>query len=84
MQEHQGGAVFEPRQGATGYDPVRQAMRRPYRTRDGFLCFLPYVDAHWNRFFEVIGRPDLPPILASRPTRGGRRISGGCGTNWHN
>ena len=59
MQEHLGGAVFEPRQGAMGYDPVRHAMRRPYRTRDGFLCFLPYVDAHWGRFFEVIGRPDL-------------------------
>lgn len=59
MQEHLGGAVFEPQQGAMGYDPVRHAMRRPYRTRDGFLCFLPYVDAHWKRFFEVIGRPDL-------------------------
>jgi crotonobetainyl-CoA:carnitine CoA-transferase CaiB-like acyl-CoA transferase len=59
MQEHLGGAVFEPQQGTMGYDPVRQAMRRPYRTRDGFLCLLPYTDPHWIRFFEIIERSDL-------------------------
>ena len=57
--EHLGGAVFEPQQGAMGYDPIRQAMRRPHRTRDGFLCILPYTDGHWHQFFELIGRPDL-------------------------
>ena len=59
MHEHLGGAVFEPQQGAMGYDPIRQAMRRPHRTRDGFLCILPYTDGHWHQFFELIGRPDL-------------------------
>ncbi len=59
MHEHLGGAVFEPVEGRMGYDPIRQAMRRPYRTRDGFLCFLPYTDAHWRSFFELIDRPDL-------------------------
>ncbi len=59
MHEHLGGAVFEPQQGAMGYDPIRQAMRRPHRTKDGFLCILPYTDGHWHQFFELIGRPDL-------------------------
>ncbi len=58
-QEHLGGAVFEPKIGNMGYDPVRQAMRRPYATRDGFLCLVPYTDGHWRQFFDVIGRPDL-------------------------
>jgi crotonobetainyl-CoA:carnitine CoA-transferase CaiB-like acyl-CoA transferase len=59
MHEHLGGAVFDPQEGRMGYDPIRQAMRRPYRTRDGFLCFLPYLDAHWRSFFALIDRPDL-------------------------
>ena len=57
--EHLGGAVFEPQQGAMGYDPIRQAMRRPHRTKDGFLCILPYTDGHWHQFFKLIERPDL-------------------------
>ncbi len=58
-QEHLGGSVFEPTQGRMGYEPIRDGMRRPFRTGDGYLCFLPYIDAHWRRFFELIARPDL-------------------------
>lgn len=58
-QEHLGGAVFAPTLGRMGYEPVRDGMRRPFRTRDGYLCFLPYIHAHWRRFFELIARPDL-------------------------
>jgi crotonobetainyl-CoA:carnitine CoA-transferase CaiB-like acyl-CoA transferase len=58
-QEHLGGSVFDPTVGAMGYEPIRAGMRRPFRTVDGYLCFLPYIDAHWRRFFELIARPDL-------------------------
>lgn len=58
-QEHLGGHVFEPPIGAMGYEPVRKAMRRPFPTRDGFLCFMPYTDAHWRQVFELTGRTDL-------------------------
>ena len=58
-QEHLGGAVFEPPVGRMGYDPVRQGMRRPFATCDGFLCFMPYTDGHWRRFAALIDRPDL-------------------------
>src|SRR4051794_18385861 len=34
-------------------------MRRPFPTKDGYLCFLPYNDLHWARFFERTGRADL-------------------------
>lgn len=57
--EHLGGCVFEPAEGRMGYEPVRQGMRRPFRTRDGWLCVLPYTDANWRRFFELAERPDL-------------------------
>jgi formyl-CoA transferase len=47
-------------------------MRRPFRTSDGYICFLPYTDVHWRRFFELVGRPDLgaDPRFA---TLGGRQ-----------
>jgi crotonobetainyl-CoA:carnitine CoA-transferase CaiB-like acyl-CoA transferase len=57
--EHLGGCIFEPPQGEMGYTPVRQGLRRPRRTADGWICLLPYTDAHWQRFLAVAGRPDL-------------------------
>jgi crotonobetainyl-CoA:carnitine CoA-transferase CaiB-like acyl-CoA transferase len=57
--EHLGGYVFEPPVGSMGYGPVRQGMRRPFKTKDGYLCVLPYTDANWHSFFEIIARPDL-------------------------
>ncbi len=57
--EHLGGCVFEPPEGKMGYEPVRQGMRRPFRTKDGYLCVLPYTDTNWRRFFELSARPDL-------------------------
>ena len=59
MIEHLGGAVFEPSVGRMGYEPIRQGMRRPFPTQDGFLCLLPYNDPHWARFFALAGRADL-------------------------
>jgi len=71
VQEHLGGSVFEPTVGRMGYEPIRQGMRRPFPTRDGFLCFLPYNDPHWKRFFDLIARPDLAanPMFATMPGR---------------
>jgi crotonobetainyl-CoA:carnitine CoA-transferase CaiB-like acyl-CoA transferase len=59
MQEHLGGAVFEPALGPMGHAPVRQGMRKPFRTRDGFICLMPYTDANWRQLLELVERPDL-------------------------
>ncbi len=70
--EHLGGCVFEPPVGKMGYAPIRQGMRRPFKTKDGYLCVLPYTDTNWQRYFELISRPDL----AADPrfgTQGGRQ-----------
>jgi crotonobetainyl-CoA:carnitine CoA-transferase CaiB-like acyl-CoA transferase len=57
MAEHQWGMTFDPPLGAPGY--TRMMNRRPYRTRDGYIALLPYLDAHWNTFCRLAGRPDL-------------------------
>ncbi|MDN5925638.1 MAG: CoA transferase [Hyphomicrobiales bacterium] len=57
--EHLGGCIFEPAEGAMGYEPIRHGMRRPFQTRDGFICFLPYNDANWRRFLMIAERTDL-------------------------
>ena len=59
MPEHVAGMTFEPPKGGAGYSRVINPERRPYKTRDGYLCVLPYTTAQWLRFFKLIGRDDL-------------------------
>ena len=59
MSEHLGGHVLEPPSGRMGYEPIRDGLRRPFKTTDGYLCFLPYNDANWRTFLSIIDRPDL-------------------------
>ena len=59
LSEHLGGCIFEPPLGEMGYPPVRQSMRRPFKTRDGYLCFMPYTDGHWREFARLIGAIEL-------------------------
>lgn len=59
MSEHLGGHVLEPPSGRMGYEPIRDGLRRPFKTTDGYLCFLPYNDANWRAFLGIIDRPDL-------------------------
>ena len=58
MIEHQWGHIFDPPQGKMGYPQVSAGTRRPYRTRDGYISLMPYLDAHWMRFFELAGAPE--------------------------
>ncbi len=57
--EHQQGHVFDPPAGPAGYRRVLSRHRRPYRTADGYLAVLPYLDEHWRAFCGLAGRPDL-------------------------
>lgn len=57
MGEHLAGAGFEPRVDAPGYARILLKERRPFRTRDGYLCLLIYNDKQWRAFFELIGKP---------------------------
>ena len=59
MNEHMQGRTFEPPLGAAGYQRALSPHRRPYPTADGHICVLPYNDKHWQRFFDLVGRPEL-------------------------
>lgn len=69
--EHLWGAAFEPPLASMGYAPVSTAARRPFKTQDGYLCVLPYTDAHWKRFCDVVGDPALTedPRFSSHAAR---------------
>ena len=59
MVEHFYGLHFEPALAAPGYPRVLAPWRRPYKTTDGYLCAMPYTDAHWKRFFGEAGTPEV-------------------------
>ena len=59
MAEHLWGMTFEPPLGPPGYVRLMSVHRRPYRTRDGYVAILPYMNAHWDTFCEVTGHPEL-------------------------
>ena len=57
--EHQSGSVFSPPEGEPGYARLLSRNRRPYKTKDGFICALPYTDKHWSSFWKISGMPDM-------------------------
>lgn len=59
MSDHLYGKTFKPPIGSAGYARLLAHERRPYRTKDGYICFLIYTNAHWQRFLDHIDRPDI-------------------------
>jgi crotonobetainyl-CoA:carnitine CoA-transferase CaiB-like acyl-CoA transferase len=58
LGDHMAGRAFEPPLGPTGYNRYITPNRRPYRTKDGYVCVLVYMDKHWRGFMEAIGKAD--------------------------
>ena len=59
LAEHLDGCAYEPPESPLGYDRVMTPARRPFPTRDGHVCILPYSDKHWQAFFAAVGRPEM-------------------------
>jgi len=59
MAEHLWGETFEPPLGTAGYTRLMSDHRKPYKTRDGYIAILPYLDSHWETFCRLSGREDL-------------------------
>ena len=55
MAEHLWGMTFDPPKGKPGYTRLMSKDRKPYKTLDGYIAVLPYLDAHWVKFCEVTG-----------------------------
>ena len=59
MAEHIWGEVFEPKLGEAGYTRLMSHHRKPYKTKDGYIAVLPYMNNHWKTFCEKAEREDL-------------------------
>ncbi|MCW5751494.1 MAG: CoA transferase [Alphaproteobacteria bacterium] len=59
MIEHLWGRTLDPLHGEIGYNRVLSPERKPYPTRDGHICLLPYTDRQWQSFFAIAGRPEI-------------------------
>jgi len=72
LGDHLGGLTFDPPLGGGGYQRLLSPERRPYRTRDGYICALVYNDKQWKSFYDATGRGAAfaaDPRLASIKTR---------------
>jgi crotonobetainyl-CoA:carnitine CoA-transferase CaiB-like acyl-CoA transferase len=59
LLDHLGGLTYDPPLDHGGYARLLAPERRPYRTKDGYLCALIYNDKQWRSFFAAIGKPEL-------------------------
>jgi crotonobetainyl-CoA:carnitine CoA-transferase CaiB-like acyl-CoA transferase len=58
--EHLWGAAFDPPlEPGIGYVRLLTSHRRPYPTKDGYICVLAVNDEQWKRILPALGRPDL-------------------------
>jgi crotonobetainyl-CoA:carnitine CoA-transferase CaiB-like acyl-CoA transferase len=59
LGEHLFGHNFVPPMGSLGYTRVLASWRRPYKTKDGYLCMMAYTQLHWRKFWTTVGKPEL-------------------------
>ncbi len=61
LGDHLGGMSFDPPLDEGGYHRLTSKARRPFRTKDGYICLLLYSDVQWRRFLDIT---DRPPVLS--------------------
>jgi crotonobetainyl-CoA:carnitine CoA-transferase CaiB-like acyl-CoA transferase len=59
LGDHLYGHTFIPPRGDFGYPRILTPQRRPYKTKDGYVCCVVYSDGQWREFLKLIGQPDL-------------------------
>ena len=72
LGDHMAGLTYDPPVGPAGYARLLSHERKPYPTRDGYICALIYNDKQWRAFFRAIGRDgvvDTDPRFADVATR---------------
>jgi crotonobetainyl-CoA:carnitine CoA-transferase CaiB-like acyl-CoA transferase len=71
LGDHLGGYTFDPPHGPPGYIRILSPDRRPYETKDGYVCALIYNDKQWKGFFGAIGKPEMlaDPLFSTHEVR---------------
>jgi crotonobetainyl-CoA:carnitine CoA-transferase CaiB-like acyl-CoA transferase len=71
LVEHMFGRSFDPPVGTAINKRMIEPDRKPYATRDGFLCVLPYGDRHWEALFQIMDKPEYlaDPRFRDFPSR---------------
>lgn len=60
LMEHLWGGAFEPPgDSGIGYVRLLTEHRRPYETKDGYICVLAVNNEQWQRLLPAMGRPEL-------------------------
>jgi crotonobetainyl-CoA:carnitine CoA-transferase CaiB-like acyl-CoA transferase len=59
LAEHLYGHTFIPPEAPLGYTRLLVPWRRPYKTKDGYICMLAYTDPQWRKFWKAVGKPEL-------------------------
>lgn len=72
LSDQMGGLTFEPPIGPAGYTRTLTPERRPYATKDGYICVIIYTDRHWKSYMALIGQSEMfetDPRLRNMGTR---------------
>lgn len=59
MAENLYGHAFVPPRKPIAYARSINPMRKPYKTKDGYIALMPYTDDNWYQFFKLGGREHL-------------------------
>ncbi len=59
MAENLFGHTFVPPRKPIAYSRSINPMRKPYKTKNGYIALMPYSDQDWRRFFRLGGREEL-------------------------
>ncbi|MDB5829973.1 MAG: CoA transferase [Variovorax sp.] len=72
LGDHLYGKKFTPERGDFGYPRLLSPSRRPFRTKDAYVCCVIYQDHHWKAFLEILGMEEMyktDPRLVNITTR---------------
>lgn len=59
LVDHLGAGAYAEAPNTIGYGRASSPARRPFPTRDGAVCVMPYDDRQCRKFFAAVGRPEL-------------------------
>jgi len=76
LVEHLFNHTYVPARGDIGYTRILSPDRKPYPTKDGYVCAVLYSGKHWEAFVKKIGRPELltDPRFDSQATRANNQV----------